>query len=173
MSGAAQEKEENGLVKIVMEVNGQTAEAVVEPLTSLLGFLRDHLGLTGTRFGCLAGHCGACTVLVNGRAAKSCLVLAASCNGGSVTTVEGLRRDGRLNRVQQVFVDEFAFQCGYCTPGLIMTVVDLLQQGVDGLDINEENVRSWIAGNLCRCTGYHNIVKAVAAVVTKVKDVAE
>jgi carbon-monoxide dehydrogenase small subunit len=147
-------------VRIRLVVNGQTHEVDVDPRVPLVHVLRDQLGLTGTRFGCLTGHCGACTVLLNGRAVKSCTVLAVSADGDRVETIEGLAPAGRLHPLQRAFWERFGFQCGFCTPGMIMTALALLQEhaGVD-----EAGIRSALSGNLCRCTGYQSIVDAVQA----------
>jgi carbon-monoxide dehydrogenase small subunit len=147
-------------VAISLTVNGDPYEVHVEPHRTLLDVLRDDLGLTGTNRGCNQGDCGACTVHVDGKAMNSCLVLAVDADGARVTTIEGLARSGRLHPVQQAFIDEGAVQCGYCTPGMIMTAAALLDETPDPTD---EQIREGIEGNLCRCTGYEAIVRAVRA----------
>jgi carbon-monoxide dehydrogenase small subunit len=143
---------------IALTVNGALHEADVEPRELLVAFLRDRLGLTGTNVGCDTSSCGACTVLLDGLSAKSCTVLAVQADGAEVTTIEGLARDGELHPVQQAFHETHALQCGYCTPGMIMATVGLLAEQPSP---SEEEIRLGLEGNLCRCTGYHNIVEAV------------
>jgi aerobic carbon-monoxide dehydrogenase small subunit len=147
-------------VSVEVEVNGTRYEREVEPRLLLVHFLRDNLGLTGTHVGCDTSNCGACTVHLNGDAVKSCTVLAVQADGASVTTIEGLGSEEKLHPVQEAFWEHHGLQCGYCTPGMIMAAVDLLQRNPDP---SEREVRDALAGNLCRCTGYHNIVKAVLA----------
>nr|PZN33995.1 MAG: carbon monoxide dehydrogenase [Actinomycetota bacterium] len=141
-----------------MTVNGQPVTADVEPRTLLVHFLREHLRLTGTHVGCETGYCGACTVHVDGEPVKSCTMFAVQADGASVTTIEGLARDGQLHPVQEGFWERHGLQCGYCTPGMIMSSVALLDKNDRP---TEEEIRHGIEGNLCRCTGYHNIVRAV------------
>ena len=143
---------------ITLKVNGKPAEALVEPRTLLVHFLREHLNLTGTHVGCDTSQCGACTVLVDGKSAKSCTIFAVQADGSSVLTIEGLAPEGQLHPVQQGFWEEHGLQCGYCTPGMIMSAVNLLQENPSP---SEKQIRDGIAGNFCRCTGYHNIVKAI------------
>jgi carbon-monoxide dehydrogenase small subunit len=143
-----------------MVVNGVPRDLEVDPRTALVFVLREALGLPGTKFGCLTGHCGACTVLQNGRAVKACTVLAASADGDEITTIEGLERDGRLHPLQQAFWDRFGFQCGFCTPGMIMTALEILAEVPR---MTDEVIRAALAGNLCRCTGYQTIVEAIRA----------
>ena len=143
---------------IRVEVNGQTYEREVEPRLLLVHFLRDELGLTGANVGCETSLCGACTVLVDGAAVKSCTQLAVQADGASITTIEGLAENGELHPLQEAFREEHALQCGYCTPGMILAAVDLLAGNPDP---SEEEIRQGLKGNVCRCTGYHNIVKAV------------
>jgi carbon-monoxide dehydrogenase small subunit len=143
---------------IRLTVNGQSREADVEPRLLLVHLLRDVLGLTGTHTGCDTSNCGACTVHVNGRSAKSCTMLAVQADGASVTTIEGMELAGKLHPLQQAFWDCHGLQCGFCTPGMIMQSAWLLGENPDP---SEEEIREGIAGNLCRCTGYVNIVKAV------------
>ncbi len=145
-------------VPIQLEVNGQTVRQEVEPRLLLVHFLRDVLGLTGTKIGCDTSQCGACTVLMDGHAVKSCTVLAVQADGSSITTIEGLAQDGKYHPVQEAFWEAHGLQCGYCTPGMILSVVDLLESHPSP---SEAEIREGLEGNLCRCTGYHNIVRAV------------
>jgi len=151
-------------------VNGERRSLDVEGRTLLVHALRDGLGLTGTHIGCDTSQCGACTVHLDGRAVKSCTVLAASADGGTVTTIEGLRPHGQLHPLQEAFWQEHGLQCGFCTPGVIMTAVELLR---DNPTASAEEIREGLAGNLCRCTGYHNIVRAVQAVVWQMAHTTE
>jgi aerobic carbon-monoxide dehydrogenase small subunit len=144
--------------KIELTVNGERRTGEVEPRTLLVNFLRDTLGLTGTHVGCDTSQCGCCTVHVNGRAVKSCSMLAVQAEGAEVLTIEGLAKNGKLHPVQQAFTECHALQCGFCTPGMIMTTVGLLK---DNPNPSEEEINHGLEGNLCRCTGYINIVKAV------------
>src|SRR5215510_8845380 len=146
------------MTQISIIVNGVEYERDVEPRTLLAHFLREDLGLTGTNVGCDTSQCGSCTVLLDGNAVKSCTVLAVQADGSQVTTIEGLAKDGKLHAVQQGFWDKHGLQCGYCTPGMIMTAVDLLQHNPHP---TEEQIRHGLEGNICRCTGYQNIVEAV------------
>jgi carbon-monoxide dehydrogenase small subunit len=141
-------------------VNGAAHEADVEPRLLLVHFLRDVLGLTGTNVGCDTSSCGACTVHVDGESVKSCTMLAVQADGTSVTTIEGLARDGTFHPMQEAFREHHGLQCGFCTPGMVMAAVSLLQEHAKP---TEAEVREGLEGNLCRCTGYHNIVKAVLA----------
>jgi aerobic carbon-monoxide dehydrogenase small subunit len=143
---------------ISMTVNGRVRKAQVEPRLLLVHFLREHLHLTGTHVGCDTSQCGACTVLVNGRSAKSCTLFAVQADGATITTIEGLARDGELHPMQEGFWEEHGLQCGFCTPGMIMTAVNLL---ADNPRPTEREVREGIAGNFCRCTGYQHIVNAI------------
>jgi carbon-monoxide dehydrogenase small subunit len=143
-----------------MTVNGKPASADVEARTLLVHYLRDALGLTGTHVGCDTSQCGACVVHVDGRAVKSCAMLAAQADGANVVTVEGLAVNGELHPVQKAFKEHHGLQCGFCTPGMIMTAVDLIRRKPE---LDEQTVREELEGNLCRCTGYHNIVKAILA----------
>ncbi|MET8049978.1 MULTISPECIES: (2Fe-2S)-binding protein [unclassified Streptosporangium] len=144
--------------RITVNVDGIAYEEEVEPRLLLVHLLRDRLGKTGTPIGCDTGNCGACTVMLDGRSAKSCSVLAVQADGSDVVTVEGLAQGGEWHPMQQAFHEEHALQCGYCTPGMIMAAIDLLR---DDPDPSEEAVREGLEGNLCRCTGYCNIVRAV------------
>src|SRR6478672_6181552 len=143
-----------------LTVNGHPREGHCEPRRLLVDFLREDLGLTGTHIGCEHGICGACTVMFNGEAARSCLMLAVQADGADLMTVEGLARDGKLHPLQEAFWEHHGLQCGFCTPGMLMAAADLLQRNPSP---SEGEVREALAGNLCRCTGYHNIVKAVLA----------
>ncbi|HYV87685.1 MAG TPA: (2Fe-2S)-binding protein [Candidatus Polarisedimenticolia bacterium] len=145
---------------VSMTVNGKAATGNVEGRTLLVQFLRDQLGLTGTHVGCDTSQCGACVVHVDGKSVKSCTLLALQANGAKVTTIEGLATNGELHPMQAAFKEHHGLQCGYCTPGMVMSAVDLA--GRNG-DPSEKEVREWLEGNICRCTGYHNIVKAVQA----------
>src|SRR5690242_6517296 len=147
-------------VRVNVTVNGEARQAEVEPRLLLVHFLRDTLGLTGTHVGCDTSNCGACTVLLDGESVKSCTVLAAQADGAQVTTIEGMASNGDLHPLQQAFWEHHGLQCGYCTPGMIMAAADLLERNPHP---TEHEVREGLAGNLCRCTGYHNIVKAVMA----------
>ena len=147
------------MVSISMTVNGKAVTANVDPRTLLAQYLRENLRLTGTHIGCDTSQCGACVVHVDGRAVKSCSTLAVTCNGAHVTTIEGLAQGGKLHPMQQAFQDNHGLQCGFCTPGMIMTSVDIVNRL--GTDLDEATIRHNLDGNVCRCTGYHNIVKAV------------
>jgi carbon-monoxide dehydrogenase small subunit len=147
-------------------VNGAKQVADVEPRLLLVHFLRDNLGLTGTNVGCDTSQCGACTVIIDGQAVKSCTVLAVQADGAKVTTIEGLATNGKLHVMQQAFWDKHGLQCGFCTPGMIMTACDLVQRNPDPSD---EEVRHGIEGSLCRCTGYQNIVAAVREAAAQMK----
>ena len=143
---------------ITVEVNGTSYRNEVEPRLLLVQYLRETLNMTGTHVGCDTSNCGACTVILNGNAVKSCTVFAAQADGGAVTTVEGLAQNGELHPVQEGFWEEHGLQCGFCTPGMIMMSYDLLAKNPNP---SEAEIREGLAGNLCRCTGYHNIVNAV------------
>jgi aerobic carbon-monoxide dehydrogenase small subunit len=155
----------NKMPNVSMKVNGKAVKGDVEGRTLLVDFIRGHLGLTGTHVGCDTSQCGACVVHVNGKAVKSCTSLALSCEGASVTTIEGISKDGKLHPMQAAFHEEHGLQCGYCTPGMIMAAIDIVNR--NGKKMKEEDLRRELSGNLCRCTGYHNIVKAVLAVANK------
>jgi len=144
--------------KVKLRVNGQDFEVFVKPKTTLVELLRDELGLTGTNKGCGTGECGACTVLMNGSAVNSCLVLALDAERAEITTIEGLAHKGNLDPLQQAFVDEGAIQCGFCTPGMILVAKDFLEKNPHP---KEEDYQTAISGNLCRCTGYVKIVNAI------------
>ncbi len=148
-------------IAITILVNGIERQAWVEPKTLLVDFLREELGLTGTHAGCREGVCGACTVIVDGRAVRSCLMLAVQANGAGVTTIEGLARGLELDPLQRAFVEHGAIQCGFCTPGLILTSRAFLEENPHP---NEKDIREAISGNICRCTGYVKVVAAIQAV---------
>jgi len=143
---------------IRVTVNGRVYQEDVEPRILLAHFLRENIGLTGTHIGCVVGECGACSVLLDGKVVKSCLHFAVQADGREITTIEGLAKDGELNPVQEAFVKNYAFQCGYCTPGMVMTSYALLQTNPNP---TEAEIRKALAGNLCMCTGYVQIVDAV------------
>ena len=147
-------------MKVTITVNGTTHESDVEPRTLLVQYVRESLGLTGTNIGCDTSSCGACSLHLNGESVKSCTVLAVQADGGSVTTIEGLAKDGVMHPMQQAFMENHGLQCGYCTPGMVMAAISLLDENPSP---TEEQVRIGLEGNLCHCTGYHNIVKSVLA----------
>ncbi len=143
---------------ITLTLNGKSTAATVEARALLVELLRERLGLTGTHVGCDTSQCGACVVHVDGRSVKSCTMFAVEADGREVTTIEGLAADGQLHPMQQAFHEHHALQCGFCTPGMVMSAVDLVRRRPDATDAE---IRAWLEGNLCRCTGYHNIVEAV------------
>ncbi len=145
---------------VSMTVNGQQVSGEVEARTLLVQFLRDQLGLTGTHVGCDTNQCGACVVQMDGQSVKACTTLAVQADGAAVTTIEGVASNGALHPLQEAFRDNHGLQCGFCTPGMIMSALDLLDRNPDP---SERQIRQWLEGNLCRCTGYHNIVKAIQA----------
>ena len=149
------------MADVTMTVNGRTITKSVEDRTLLVDFLRERASLTGTHVGCDTSQCGACVVHVDGKAVKSCTMLAAQADGTSVTTIEGLARGGELHPVQAAFREHHGLQCGFCTPGMIMAAVDMIDRL--GAPLDEATIRAELEGNICRCTGYHNIVKAIAA----------
>jgi xanthine dehydrogenase YagT iron-sulfur-binding subunit len=151
-------------VAVAFRVNGEAHRLMLDPRTTLLAALREHVGLTGTKLGCDHGACGACTIHLDGRRVNSCLMLAVMADRTSITTIEGLAADGRLHPVQQAFVDHDAFQCGYCTPGQIMSAVACIDEGHTG---SAAEIREYMSGNLCRCGAYPNIVAAVRAVAER------
>jgi carbon-monoxide dehydrogenase small subunit len=146
--------------QVALTVNGKQVSAEVEGRTLLVQLLRETLGLTGTHVGCDTSQCGACVVHVDGKSVKSCTILALQCAGADVLTIEGLARDGQLHPMQEAFRTHHGLQCGYCTPGMVMSAVDLAKQNPNP---TEKEIREWLEGNLCRCTGYHNIVKSIEA----------
>ena len=145
---------------VSVTVNGQKLSGDVEARTLLVHFLRDTLGLTGTHVGCDTSQCGACVVHLDGKAVKSCTMLAVQAQGAKITTIEGLATDGKLHPMQEAFREHHGLQCGFCTPGMVMTALDLVQNNPNP---TEQQIRDGLEGNICRCTGYHNIVKAVSA----------
>ena len=151
---------------VSMTVNGKAVSGEVEGRTLLVHFLREQLGLTGTHVGCDTSQCGACVVHLDGRSVKSCTVLAAQAEGAEVTTIEGLADGDDLHPVQAAFREHHGLQCGFCTPGMVMSAVDLLQRNPDP---DQAAIREWLDGNICRCTGYHNIVKAIAAAAARMR----
>ena len=155
-------------IPLSLEVNGKPVSTEVEPRMLLVQLLRERLHLTGTHVGCDTGQCGACTVHLDGRAVKSCTVLALQAQGANVTTIEGIAlADGNLHPMQSAFKEHHGLQCGFCTPGMVMNAIDLVRSQPN---LTEAEVRSGLDGNLCRCTGYHNIVKAVLAGASAMKD---
>jgi aerobic carbon-monoxide dehydrogenase small subunit len=153
------------LVKV--KINGREREAKVEPRLLLVHFIREALGLTGTHIGCDTSNCGACTVILNGKTVKSCTVFAVQADGGEILTVEGLMKDGQLHPLQEGFKEEHGLQCGFCTPGMLMSSYALLQKNSNP---SERDIRWGISGNLCRCTGYQNIVRAVQYAAKKMAE---
>ena len=151
------------MVKININVNNKAYSEEVEDNTLLVELLRDKLGLTGTHVGCDTSQCGACVIHINGDSVKSCTVLAAQVNGKDLITVEGLASDGQLHPIQKSFQNNHALQCGFCTPGLVMSAVDLLKKNKSP---SEDEIREWFEGHICRCTGYKNIIKAVQEAIT-------
>mgnify|MGYP000503443352 FL=1 len=147
------------MTKVSMTVNGKAVSGDVEPRTLLVHFIRDNLRLTGTHVGCDTSQCGACVVHVDGKAVKSCTTLAVSVDGSSVVTIEGLAQGGKLHPMQEAFRENHGLQCGFCTPGMIMSAVDIVNR--KGTNLDEATIRHELEGNICRCTGYHNIVKAI------------
>ena len=147
-------------MKVTITVNGTTHESDVEPRTLLVQYVRENLGLTGTNIGCDTSSCGACSLHLDGESVKSCTILAVQADGGSVTTIEGLAQGDVMHPMQKAFMDNHGLQCGYCTPGMVMAAIGLLNENPNP---TEEQVRIGLEGNLCRCTGYHNIVKSVLA----------
>ena len=152
---------------ITLTVNGRTYRGRAEARTTLADFLRDELRLTGTHLGCEHGACGACTILMDGRTVRSCLLFAVQAEGHELTTVEGLASDGDLHPVQQAFHEKHALQCGFCTPGFLLSVCELLATNPDPA---EGEIRTWLSGNLCRCTGYQNIVAAVQVAASRMRE---
>ena len=146
-------------MKVSITINGTTQSHDVEPRTLLVHYIREHAHLTGTNIGCDTSSCGACTVHLDGEAVKSCTILAAQADAGTVTTIEGLTKNGEMHPMQKAFMENHGLQCGYCTPGMVMASIDLLSENPNPSD---DEIREGLEGNLCRCTGYHNIVKAVA-----------
>ena len=152
---------------IQITVNGKVYSSDVEPRTLLVHFLRDNLQLTGTHVGCDTSSCGACTILVDGKAVKSCTMLAVQADGSSVITIEGMATNGHMHPLQEGFREEHGLQCGFCTPGMIMTAADLLEHNNNP---TEKEIREALEGNMCRCTGYHNIVKSIQYAAKKINE---
>ena len=150
---------------ISMKVNGKAVCGEVESRTLLVDFIRTNLGLTGTHVGCDTSQCGACVVHIDGKAVKSCTTLAVACEGAEVTTIEGIAKNGKLHPMQQAFHENHGLQCGFCTPGMIMASIDIVKR--NGKKVSEEVIRRELSGNICRCTGYHNIVAAVQSAAEK------
>jgi carbon-monoxide dehydrogenase small subunit len=157
------------VIPVAITVNGVRREAEVEPRTLLVDFIRDHLGLTGTKIGCDTSQCGACTIHLDGEAVKSCTVLAVQADGSAVRTIEGIGAVGALHPLQEAFWEQHGLQCGFCTPGMIMTALELFERGGEASD---DEIRHALAGNLCRCTGYENIVRAVRAAASHAEAVS-
>ena len=154
-------------MKVSFRINETLVEADVEPRQLLVDFIRDELGLTGTHVGCDTSQCGACVIHINGQSVKSCTLLAVQADGADVTTIEGMGETTKLHPLQAAFREEHGLQCGFCTPGMIMSSADLLQSNVAP---SEADIREWLEGNLCRCTGYHNIVKAVQSAARQMRE---
>ncbi len=163
----ATEATEATTVKVQIKVNGEEQSGDVEPRLLLVHFIRETLGLTGTHIGCDTTHCGACTVILDGRLVKSCTMFAVQADGSEIMTVEGLEQDGKLHPIQDGFWEEHGLQCGFCTPGMMLTGYALLQRD---LGPSEDDIRRAISGNLCRCTGYVNIVKAIENAAAKLRE---
>ncbi|MGO3928779.1 (2Fe-2S)-binding protein [Rhodopseudomonas pseudopalustris] len=155
------------MAQVNMTVNGRAVSVDVEDRTLLVNVLRDHLGLTGTHVGCDTSQCGACVVHIDGRAVKSCTTLAGQADGANIVTIEGIARGDELHPMQAAFRDNHGLQCGYCTPGMIMSAIDIVNRY--GADLDEQTVRQELEGNICRCTGYHNIVKSVMDAAARMK----
>jgi aerobic carbon-monoxide dehydrogenase small subunit len=156
--------------QVTITINGRPSSALLEPRTLLVHFIREAAGLTGTHVGCDTSNCGACTVILNGKTVKSCTMFAIQANGGAITTVEGLMKDGQLHPLQEGFKQEHGLQCGFCTPGMLMSSVALLEKKPNP---TEADIRWGISGNLCRCTGYQNIVRAVQYAAGKMNAAAQ
>ena len=149
---------------ITLEINGKKVSREVSDETLLSNFIRDRLFLTGTHIGCDTSQCGACVVHVDGKSLKSCTLLAADVNGSKITTIEGIMTNGKLHPMQEAFKKKHGLQCGFCTPGMVMSAIDLLNKNKNP---SEQEIRDWLEGNICRCTGYHNIVEAVKEAASK------
>jgi aerobic carbon-monoxide dehydrogenase small subunit len=154
-------------VKVSMTVNGEKNSNDVEPRLLLVHYIREVLGLTGAHIGCETTQCGACTVMVNGQSVKSCTMLAVQADGADILTIEGMQKDGQMHPIQEGFWEEHGLQCGYCTPGMIMSTLQLLERNPNP---SEAEIREGLQGNLCRCTGYHNIVKSVQYAAAHMKE---
>ena len=156
----------SGTVQVTCKINGKDYSCYAEPRMLLVHFIRDELNLTGTHIGCDTGHCGACTIMMNGKTVKSCMVLAIQANGANILTVEGLAQGDKLHPIQEAYWENHGLQCGYCTPGMLMSSLFLLQRNPDPSD---DEIRKGIEGNLCRCTGYVNIVRSIKAAAKKMQ----
>jgi aerobic-type carbon monoxide dehydrogenase small subunit (CoxS/CutS family) len=154
-------------MNVSMRINGREYSGIVEPRTLLVDFIRDDLNLTGTHVGCDTGHCGACTIMMNGKTVKSCMVLAVQAKGAEIVTVEGLAKGSQLHPIQEAFSKNHGLQCGFCTPGLLMSTLFLLQRNPDP---SEDDIRRGVDGNLCRCTGYINVVKSISAAAKAMRE---
>ena len=152
------------MIKVNIKINGKKISKEVQDNTLLSDFLRDNLSLTGTHVGCDTSQCGACTIHLNGNSVKSCTILVGDCEGGEITTIEGLASNGKMHPMQEAFKKHHGLQCGFCTPGMVMSAVDLLQKNKNP---SEQEIRDWLEGNICRCTGYQGIVAAVKDVASK------
>ena len=152
------------MVTVKIKVNGKEISKEISDNSFLSDFLRNDLALTGTHVGCDTSQCGACTVLLDGNSVKSCTTLVADCNNSEITTIEGLAKNGKMHPMQESFKKNHGLQCGFCTPGMVMSAIDLLQKNKNP---NEQEIRDWLEGNICRCTGYQNIVAAVKEAATK------
>ncbi len=153
------------MTAVSMKVNGKAVAGDVESRKLLVDFIRENLGLTGTHVGCDTSQCGACVVHIDGKAVKSCTVLTVACEGMDITTIEGIAKNGKLHPMQQAFHEEHGLQCGFCTPGMIMSSIDIVKR--NGKKVSEDVIRRELSGNICRCTGYHNIVAAVQSAAGK------
>lgn len=154
------------MATVTMTVNGKQVSGDIEPRTLLTDFIRNHLSLTGTHTGCDTSQCGACVVHMNGEAVKSCTTLALQADGADITTIEGVANDGELHPMQAAFKENHGLQCGFCTPGMVMSALDLVKRNPDP---SEQEIREGLEGNICRCTGYHNIVKSIKAGASAMK----
>ena len=152
------------MARVSLEINGKKITKDVSDNTILSDFVRDNLALTGTHIGCDTSQCGACVVHLNGNSVKSCTILVADCENSKITTIEGLSKDGKMHQMQEAFKKHHGLQCGFCTPGMVMSAVDLLQKNKNP---SEQEIRDWLEGNICRCTGYQNIVAAVKDAASK------
>ena len=153
------------MAKVIVKINGNKISKEVSDNTLLSDFLRDKLALTGTHIGCDTSQCGACVVHLNGNSVKSCTTLVADCDGGEITTIEGLSSNGKMHPMQEAFKKHHGLQCGFCTPGMVMSAIDLLKKNKNP---SEQEIRDWLEGNICRCTGYQGIVAAVKEVASKI-----
>ncbi len=152
------------MIKISLKINGKSISKEIQDNTLLSDFVRNNLNLTGTHVGCDTSQCGACTIHLNGNSVKSCTTLVADCEGAEITTIEGLAKNGKMHPMQESFKKNHGLQCGFCTPGMVMSAIDLLQKNKNP---NENEIRDWLEGNICRCTGYQNIVAAVKEAASK------